>query len=362
MARAASRASHQRWLSHLTDLPTASGRESAVQAWVQAWATRRGWSVSDDRAGNLLVRSAVRSRKRPIVAVAHMDHPALVVRRIARRTEVELRGGVYPEYVARARLQLETATGPRPVTLHEFDPTTNRGWLRGLHRDAAVGDIVRWAFPPESLGAAGDRLRARACDDLAGAAAALSALDRLAGAGVDHFSVLLTRAEEIGFVGAIAACELKTLPAGARVLSIECSRQSADAPVGGGPIVRVGDASSVFSAELTNRMSETAKSAQIPHQRKLMSGGSCEATAFAALGYEASGLCLAVDNYHNMVDIEGVRSGKRQPRLAPEAISLVDFHGLVDLLEAVARGLDSGKSQLPRRLLSTYKEARHILQ
>lgn len=333
-----------------------------MQAWVRAWAPKRGLSVSDDQAGNLLVRPAARSRKRPVVAVAHMDHPALVVRRTGARTEVELRGGVHPDYMAKARLQLETATGPRPVRLDEFDATTSRGWLDGSHGEVAVGDIVRWAFPPASLGVEGDRLRARACDDLAGAAAALSALDRLASAGVGHFSVLLTRAEEVGFVGAIAACELKTLPAGARVLSIECSRQSTDAPVGGGPIVRVGDASSVFSSELTNRVSDTARSAQIPHQRKLMSGGSCEATAFAALGYEATGLCLALDNYHNMVDIDGVRSGNRQARLAPEAISLGDFHGLIDLLEAVALGLDSEKSALPQRLRKLYKDEKHVLK
>lgn len=361
MARPASRSSHERWLSDLTDLPTAPGRESAVQAWVRAWASRRGLSVSDDRAGNLLVRPTATSRKRPIVAVAHMDHPAFVVRSSGARTEVELRGGVHPEYVAGARLQLETGTGARPVRLDEFDATTGRGWVEGLHDDTGVGNIVRWAFPPASLGVEGDRLRARACDDLAGAAAALSALDRLVRTGVGHFSVLLTRAEEVGFVGAIAACELKTLPSGARVLSIECSRQSADAPVGGGPIVRVGDASSVFSSELTNRVSSTARSAQIPHQRKLMSGGSCEATAFAALGYEATGLCLALDNFHNMADIDGVRSGKRQARIRPEVISLKDFHGLVDLLEAVARGLDSGRSQLPQRLRSVYREQRHLL-
>jgi putative aminopeptidase FrvX len=204
-------------------------------------------------------------------------------------------------------------------------------------------------------------LRARACDDLAGAAAALSALDRLAAADVGNFSVLLTRAEEIGFVGAIAACELKTLPTGSRVLSIECSRQSADAPLGGGPIVRVGDGSSVFSSDLTNRVTETVRSRGIPHQRKLMAGGSCEATAFGALGYEATGLCLALDNYHNMADIDGVRAGTRRPRLAPEAISLSDFHGLVDLLSAVAVGLDSETSKLPQRLRKLYAEQRHLL-
>ena len=179
--------------------------------------------------------------------------------------------------------------GPKPAQLEEFDPATNRGWLAGENLAAVPGDIVRWKFPAQSLGIEGDNLRARACDDLAGAAAALCALDRLAADGVGHFSVLLTRAEEVGFVGAIAACELKTLPVGARVLSIECSRQSADAPIGGGPIVRVGDASSVFSSELTNQVVEAVRSADVRHQRKLMAGGSCEATAFVAFGFQATG-------------------------------------------------------------------------
>ena len=93
-----------------------------------------------------------------------------------------------------------------------------------------------------------------------------------------------------------------------------------------------------------------------------MAGGSCEATAFAALGYETTGLCLALDNYHNMIDIDGVRSGKRKARLGPEAISLADFHGLVDLLEVVATGLDSVKSNLPQRLRKLYAEEKHILK
>lgn len=362
MARPSSRAAHRRWLTTLTDLPTASGRESAVQGWVDEWATNRGLSVAEDQAGNLLVRPRARSRKQPVVAVAHIDHPALVVTRTGRRTEAELRGGVYPEYLAGARVQIETSFGPRSARLEDFDPDTRRGWLVGDTRDVVPGDIARWRFTPASLGIEGDRLRARVCDDLAGAAAAISALDRLAAAEVGNFSVLLTRAEEVGFLGAIAACELQTLPPGAQVLSIECSRQSRDAPVGDGPIVRVGDASSVFSSDLTNRVTETIRSAGIPHQRKLMAGGSCEATAFAALGYEATGLCLALENYHNMVDIDGVRSGKRRARLAPEEISLADFHGLVNLLEAVAVGLDSGKSKLPQRLRKLYAEEKHVLK
>ena len=362
MAPKASRTTRRRWLTELTGLPTAPGKESAVEDWVRHWSIRRDIEVKKDRAGNLLVRPKTRSRRRPIVAVAHMDHPAFVVTRTGKRTEVELRGGVFPEYLVETRLLIETSSGPRPTRLEEFDSTTKRGWLAGRHDHAGVGDIVRWAFPPQSLGTRGDRVRAIACDDLAGAAAALATLDSVVADGVGNFSVLLTRAEEVGFLGAIAACELQTIPAGSRVLSIECSRESLDAPVGGGPIMRVGDASSVFSSGLTNQVAETARSEGILHQRKLMAGGTCEATAFAALGYEATGLCLALENYHNMVDIDAVRSGKRKARLAPEAISLSDFHGLVDLLEVVALCLDSAKSKLPQRLRKLYSEEKGILE
>ena len=123
-------ATHQRWLGSLTDLADRVREGSRpCRPGSEAWAAKRGLSVTADRAGNLLVRPSTRSRKRPIVAVAHMDHPALVVTRTGKRTEVELRGGVFPEYLVGARLQIETSAGPKPARLEEFDPTTNRGWL-----------------------------------------------------------------------------------------------------------------------------------------------------------------------------------------------------------------------------------------
>ena len=360
MARSG-RASHRRWLEALTDLPTASGREGAVVTWVKLWAKKRGLAVRADSAGNLLVGPPRRSRRRPVVAVAHMDHPALVIKEHGARLTASLRGGVYPEYLDGAAVQIETATHPVRARITDFDPETQMAVLSARSREVRIGDIARWYLTPASLGVVDDRLRARACDDLAGAAAALSALHLAVGQGINHLLVLLTRAEEVGFIGAIAACELGTLPVGSRVLSIECSRSSSDAPVGGGPIVRVGDASSVFSHELTNRVTEVAKQGSIPYQRKLMAGGSCEATAFAALGYEATGLCLALDNYHNMANIDLVRAGRRRPRLVPEEISLTDFDGLVSLLLATSLELDSAHATLPKRLRDLYRTEKHVL-
>lgn len=365
------RTSHRRWLKALTDLPTASGKEAAVVSWVRTWADKRGLVVKADAGGNLLVGPPRRSRRRPVVAVAHMDHPALVIEETGAPLAGallagRLRGGVYAEYLDGAAVQIESEGGPVRGRVVEFDQANQLAFLTARASDVRFGDIARWHFGPATLGVKGDRLAARACDDLAGAAAALSALDVAVGKGINHFLVLLTRAEEVGFVGAIAACELKTIPAGARVLSIECSRASGDAPVGGGPIVRVGDASSVFSHELTNRVTEVVKQSSIPYQRKLMAGGSCEATAFAALGYEATGLCLALDNYHNMANIDLVRAGKRRARLAPEEISLADFDGLIALLMALAEGLDSAGRvsagpTLQSRLRHLYQTEKHVL-
>ncbi len=349
-----------KWLTELTSLPTASGREHHVIAWVKRWAATRNLRVRPDDAGNLRVSVRSRSRQRPVVAVAHMDHPALVVAESSRRTATtELRGGVHLPYLLGAAVE------------HGEDPGT-RGRIVAIEQSVATvswrgpgpvkpGDILRWKFSPTSLGVRNGRLRAHACDDLAGTAAALTALVKAQETGQAHFSVLLTRAEEVGFVGALAACELGTLPLDSQILSIECSRSSSQVTLGAGPIVRVGDASSVFTADLTNRVAGIAKRRRIRHERRLMAGGSCEATAFVALGWEATGLCLALDNYHNMVDIDGVLAGRSRARLAPEEIDLADYEGLVKLLVAVATDLNSTESDLAGRMRYLYSQERHVL-
>ncbi|HEY7565533.1 MAG TPA: M20/M25/M40 family metallo-hydrolase [Acidimicrobiia bacterium] len=355
----ASRGAQQRWLESLVDIITASGKEAQVVAWVRKWAERRGHQILTDEAGNLLLKSVGRGgRRRPIVAVAHMDHPALVVRDGGHRlVEAELRGGVHPPYVESA-VVVAGATKGRVVG---YEPGPG---LASIQFSAPVqtGAVARWFFPAARLGRRNGKLHGRACDDLAGVAAALSAFDTVSTQGLRHFAVLLTRAEEVGFIGAIAACRLGTLPDDAQILSIECSRASAEAPVGLGPVVRVGDASSAFSPELTNHLSAVARDSGVGYQRKLMSGGSCEATAFAAFGYEASGLCLPLGNYHNMVDPDRVLAGKRKARLAPEVISLRDYHALVDLLVATVKSLHVRKGDLRARLDSQFERESHVLE
>ena len=193
------------------------------------------------------------------------------------------------------------------------------------------GTIGMWDFPGCLV--RGDSVIARGCDDVAGVAAALCALDRIAVGGPPRHrvSLLLTRAEEAGFVGALWAAKRSRLPPDAFFLSIETSKAQPAAPLGGGAVIRVGDRVSVFDSELTTHVAAAAErlsaaDSTLRYRRHLMPGGTCEATAFQAFGRRAAGVCLPLGAYHNM----GARG-----RIAPERIRWSDFRALVALLAAL---------------------------
>jgi len=224
-----------------------------------------------------------------------------------------------------------------------YDPETGVGVIRlsGGARSggARPGDIALWKMrkPRAREGV----LAAPAIDDLAGCAAVLAALDRARRRPeLRHFGALLTRAEEAGFVGAIHAAKHRTIPSESRIINVEASRELADARIGDGPVVRVGDAATVFDGELTNRIDRAAKARGLKHQRRLMDGGSCEATAFGAYGYRSAGLCLPLGNHHNRGNLDEVEAGGGPPIPKLEEISLGDFHSLVDLILIAVEAID----------------------
>jgi len=356
-----SRSAAEKWLAELTNLPTASGHEDAVVDWVQRWVGRRpDLRLVRDSGGNILITQKGRKIRHPVVAVAHMDHPAFVaISSDGREVSFEFRGGVNPEYFEAARVRFQRADAVGRV--RSYDPGEQTGIIE-MAKPGLVdeGDIGMWVF--RSQRARKGRFLAPACDDLAGAAAALAALDNARGrSGLRHFGVLLTRAEEMGFVGAIHAAKTATLDKESRVISIETSRASATAPIGAGPVIRIGDAITVFDAELTNRIARAVASQGLIHQRKLMDGGGCEATAFGVFGYRATGLCLALGNWHNRGNLDEFEAGTGQPVPKMEEISLDDYHGLIDLLLVAAAAADQ-PDDLVARFDILYEETRSVLE
>jgi endoglucanase len=369
-------------------MPTAAGREDEVIAWVERWtAERRNLVLSRDAAGNLFItrrrlrknapRPRAAARPAPLFITAHMDHPAFVVRAArGREIDLEFRGSVHPPYFERARLEIIGSGGMRRRARIVSVDTAARPFTRVVARldspargAPAPGDIARWRFGGSPLPrVARGLLYTHGCDDLAGVAAALAALDELRGRReTGHVGVMLTRAEEVGFIGATAACQARSIPRNARLICLETSRSFAESPIGAGPIVRVGDRMSVFEPSLTNAisllMTEHAKARPaFKWQRKLMPGGTCEATTFSAYGYRSTCLCLPLGNYHNMMDIDGVTSGRARARVGPEFISVDDFHGLVEMLIVCATRLDVPKtSSLASAMEDRMRRFGHVL-
>ena len=98
--------------------------------------------------------------------------------------------------------------------------------------------------------------------------------------------------------------------------------------MGEGVIVRVGDRTSIFDPGVTAELTAVATAEKLSFQRCLMSGGTCEATAYALDGYRCGALCIALGNYHNCGP---------ETRIASEFVSLSDVEGLVALCTALAR-------------------------
>jgi len=365
---------NRRILHDMLSIPTAPFAEHRVIDYIERFCgKRKRLKLTRDRVGNVLVRVRIGRRvvKRPVCITAHLDHPGFVADRMTAKGYVRAfwRGGVPPQYFLRSKVRFDVdgewvhgvirSVTPRGKRRNRVDTA-----VAEVPRDVPPGSIGMWDFPDPVV--RGTRIYARGCDDLAGAAAMLCAIDELvrSGKSCDAY-FLFTRAEEVGFIGAIAACRLKTIPAKCFVVAMETSSERPFAKMGDGPILRVGDKASTFTHAATAHCHRIARELarsdkRFKYQRKLMDGGTCESSAYCTLGYEATGLCVALGNYHNV-------DAKRR-KLAPEYIDLDDFDNVVKWFVELARAprpytgldgvLDEQLHKLERRYRSLLRSSR----
>lgn len=337
----------QKILSEVLSLPTAPFHEDAVSAHIRAFAAQRGMPVKADRYGNLLVRYRKGPRPRPVALTAHTDHPGFeVIHAGGRDLTAGWLGASDPQHFpggpvvvisggeqipGRAASPLsQPENGPRTFSIRVQRPLPQ-----------VEGAFGCWRLRPVVFD--GDRIWARAADNLAGCAAILATLDRLhrEGAEADLHGVF-TRAEEVGLLGAGGLVETKLVPKRVPLIVLEASRALPGAEVGLGPIVRVGDRMSVFDPKVEYAVHSLAqelrkKDKRFQFQRQLMSGGTCEATLYVLHGLTVGALAFPLGNYHNL--------GRRWP--AEEYISASDAEGMVALCAAIARHPPSGETRGP---------------
>jgi endoglucanase len=345
-------------LEELLALPTAPFREDPIARFVAAVLARHGVPHFCDPVGNIVIGCESASRYRALARrrgteplrlfMAHMDHPGFHGVRWHSPTRLSVRwhGGSPVRQLAGAGMWLADRSGYLAQgKLGRVRLTRSR---RALARaEVRLAQPLREPLAAQSLFGgfafrapvwrSGRRLYTKAADDLVGVFAILSmAIDYFARGRRTNppFLGLLTRAEEVGFVGAIAHFELGWLARASRPLlavSLETSRTLPGAIIGRGPVVRLGDRRAVFDPGATQVLSELAERV-LPkcHQRRIMDGGSCEATAALAFGIPAIGLSVPLGNYHNEA-FEGAPGIPAARGPAPEYVHLDDVAGLLKL-------------------------------
>jgi putative aminopeptidase FrvX len=402
------RSNHQSWLMQVSQIPTAAGKEDRVVAWIDAWLNDRPYlSKHSDPHGNFEIRIVASDETdHPIYFTAHLDHPAFVVEQIEDEQKLILsfRGGVMSDYFPEAMIRVHRSDDQTPQNYavakiieevgadgqpwSETDAKAFKHYLAICEsgHGAEAGDIATWDLPEAEIvdDEFGGIIHTNACDDLAAVAAAMSAIDELAllkesGTEIGDVRVLFTRAEEVGFIGAIGASRDGFMPKGSRIIALENSRAFTDSPIHGGPIVRVGDRISIFSPELTGAVAKVAeriaggpsaptasqKMSDLPKwkwQRKLMAGGACEASVYCAYGYCSTCVCLPLGNYHNMAKLSEAQAGTHEgaPRVGREYVGLDDYTGMIDLLIGCGIDLPSSPGFI-ERVEKLWEKTRFVL-
>ncbi len=341
-------------LERLLRCPTAPFHEGYVLREILAICAEAGLSVRQDSWGNLRADiPGAGGKKAALLLVAHTDHPGFLVTEIrGRRLRARWWGGVRPEYFKHAAVRLY----PYRPSLSSQSAVKQK--IRGkilqvrLHKKSGRAEEIKilaesvpspdfqwigsWDFPEYSR--RGNRLGSSHIDDVAGCAIALATLLSLRKVRPRApVAALFTRAEEDGFHGALASSLGPLVSKKDTILSIETSARRPGIFLGKGPVVRMGDAAGVFHGPTVRWMEETARelgsSKKLRWQKRVMDGGTCEATAFGALGWNSCGLALPLAGYHNM----GTKG-----RTAIEQVDTNDARGALLLLTELAKRWEGG--------------------
>ena len=352
-------------LASLGAQPAVAYYEHGVSSAVITLLAELEMPFSVDEFGNIVAHLRGRTAEAsPLALVAHMDHPGFEAVSVEGDCLVGVALGGVPaaSFDPGVPLQVLLNDGRRlsATTAGRHGDEGDRQVLIALDEPHAVTLPCPVVFDLPDFQIDGDYIRMRAVDDLAGCGSILAALAHLAErppAG-DVYGVF-TRAEEVGLVGARLMAEAGTLPAETLVVSAESSRSLPGAEIGGGPVIRVGDAGFTFSADAESvliRARETlqARPEGFSAQRQLMSGGVCEASAFAMFGYHTTGIAFPLGNYHN---------GGPEGRIEAEYIHVDDFLGGIELMvEAAQRVEDRENTGFRQRLRQVPEEARQRLR
>lgn len=297
---------------------------------------KEGWRCRIDEIGNVIVLPANPDAQPEIYFSAHMDHPGFIA---DGPSTALFYGGVELSYFEGETVRFFDGDQSILATIEKAEQQEGKRskkiWLKS---DAPLKAGLTGVWDVPGMRLRGDRLHARACDDLGGAVTILTLLQRLADQpNADKVGAFFTSAEECGCHGAKWLCQNNSIPKEALLVSIETSSERFDAKVGDGVVIRVGDRLSIFPPQGTAFLCASAMARKVDDEefcylRKLMDGGVCESTIFTRFGLNAAAVCVPLGNYHNR--------RLRDHKIAMEYVSVSDLINMVKLFEASVDNLD----------------------
>ncbi len=377
---------HQKILEEILSQPTAPYREEHVRRILEKILNEHSVPYFIDPIGNIIAGVASKAEylkavktksKDPLrMAIAHMDHPGFHGIKWLSKNELafDWLGGSATQSLEGRKVWLADHTGRLGhAEMLTFEPhESGRGILRGtLKVTEWKGQALDKNTDPSATFAAdtiyggfgfrapfwqeGDLIYTSAADDLVGVFSIVSTLIDLHGEKPSakkplkkskkkaskklvKFIGLLSRAEEVGFIGTLGHLELGWMKNPKRpliVLSLETSRTLSGAEIGQGPVVRLGDRMNVFDPGLTYLFTQMAQTV-LPgrFQRRIMDAGSCEGSAALAYGLPTIAISVPLGNYHNQ-SLEGGPDAGPPNSSAPEYVSLSDVEGMRTLIGAL---------------------------
>jgi len=359
---------HPELLTSILSKPAAPFRETHVFHHLTEILTRNKVPHFTDPVGNIVVGASSKKEYSKLVKlktteplrifIAHMDHPGFHGSNWRSETELEFKwhGGSPTQHlvgakvwIASAQEVLESATVQSAELLpsgHAIQAGVVTFDSPDVSKKYPKADQIYGGFHfREFIWQEGELVYSKAADDLVGCFA-------ITAMAIDYFADkknrkkpvpfigLLTRAEEVGFIGAIGHFELGWLkPAKRPILgvSLETSRALPGAEIGKGPVVRLGDKYTVFDSGSLRIFTELAQEI-LPgrHQRRVMDGGTCEGTAATVYGIPCVAISVPLGNYHNQ-SFEGGPDSRGSLGPAPEFVHVGDIAGLQELCKVLLR-------------------------
>jgi putative aminopeptidase FrvX len=291
--------------------PTAPYREGWVLNYIKAELARLNVPYFCDSWGNVIAGCSTKNelkKSQKIALIAHTDHPGFhLQKKIKENLWLARWYGGCPPKIRKARVLIHFPDNPRVTVKGQIenaklnkDKTFNVKILKPQKQVTNLHKNCFGAFDYPGFIKKGHRIHTRVADDLTGVIIILATFARLSKKERQSMIGIFTRAEETGFRGALGFLYSKILGPQNRAISLEASRQLEGARLGKGPVIRLGDRKSLFDSSITSELDvAAAKLKKNKFQRRIMNGGTCEATAFNFHGIKCGGVALPLGNYHN---------------------------------------------------------------